>query len=161
MNDARVYQLIHAAQDAARNIHKLNWGGCAWFATYLGEALARKGVHVMVIGTTRDTSVDIDAARECKRGCDIYAWERAGGAAFHHVAIEIVMPESGELLFVDSEEIADAGPSFKGKHVARGRYTLAECRGFAHYRDGWNRSFDRAQLPKLRRGIKRAFGIIV
>lgn len=132
------------------NFSMVNWGGCACVAHMLAEQL-RRVFPVMRItsGGWGERGLDIDAIRPNgldRANCD------DNGFTFNHVWVEIWY--KGRWYAIDSDGVRTRTDMHTQYGVpAKGSFSIDEMRELASTQWGWNRSFDRAQLPAMQKFI--------
>lgn len=151
---ARFGEAVNAITDG-----KANYGGCCVIASIAADALDAIGVKARgVVATTFGES--IDAARpENSEAAGPREWNR-NGLRFYHVGLEVAV-RPRPLLF-DSEGMVPRAARDESQRLPGGMWPLipgylsrAELRALAGRADGWNSTFPRRVIPKIRQAAKR------
>lgn len=149
---------LRAAGEAAEEITGgcLNYGGCCVFAAIVGRQLQGLGITVGAVvrgwgarSNVRDVRANI---REVEDGGQ---WN-SNGIHFNHVGLEYVI--NGRAYHYDSEALTGADRHPKLQDPYPGRLTVEEVEALASRPSNWNRSFDRALIPRLEAAVVEAFG---
>lgn len=153
--------LKELGQELEDTYERLNWGGCCVMAGLIGEHLQNfTDVNVVVFNGWGE-SVSIPSMRD-----DIIArmgdtnskdeWD-AEGCGWGHVLLEVEI--DGTFYLVDSEGVHESAKYNSYKNRADGFLTVNEAQelgGDSNWR-GWNRDFDRGQIPQIEETINDAF----
>jgi hypothetical protein len=147
----RVNQLC---SDVDNSISYLNWGGCAVFAAFMGQCLEAYGDVKIAIGSMNDVD-SLDDVRENLEANVLQCWNDAG-VDFTHVIVEFSY--NGVKYHIDS---SGAHPPDIQTHVGqwsipKGRLSVSEITALAAD-GGWNKRFDRVQIPKMKKMFDDAF----
>lgn len=163
----RLRRLSKALQEQCELI---NYGGCGIVAGIVGEHLQVLGVSVEVVTPTGGNWCEGLAPAQCRAKLDEWGlepekvspfeWDEAG-LWRNHLALRF--ESEGRLYTWDSEGLIRGGVHFgvlarNGRHKAYGHradyefglgLTVAECKNMAFANSGWNRTFNRAQVPTI------------
>lgn len=144
--------LARLALSVDRTFPFLNSGGCCVFASIVADELIERGIPCegLVVDAYNDEP-DIEAVRNNVQRNVPREWNEHG-VDFTHVGLDI--PGMGKY---DSRGFDNPNSMLKLWPEAKGRLTVQELRELSSVGDGWNRTFDRQQIPTLRRMVKRAF----
>ncbi len=137
---------------------KINYGGCAVFASIVGQELLKMGVHTsIIVGGDRWTldGADIDKARTKVNNIGKKTEWRDNGIGFGHLGLEFYWKR--KKYHYDSNGAHKPGKKLDGVALYKGRFTVEECTAVANEPEGWNHEFDRKQIPALRRMVKKHF----
>jgi hypothetical protein len=63
----------------------------------------------------------------------------------------------GRAFLHDSETTHEYSSSFKDQVISNGFLTVSEMTHLASKADGWNSSFNRRQIPKIRKIVEKGF----
>jgi hypothetical protein len=133
-------------------------GGCAVFASiiapYLNELLP---VKVKVLND--DTTISLGFAREIGlQTRDATGWYK-NGVEFYHVVLEFKI--NGVKYYYDSDGVYEWKHPYVGTHpnvkMYKGELTVDEVKSIARTSIGWNKTFPRESIPRLRKIAKRFF----
>lgn len=137
------------------NFYALNAGGCCVVAAALAEELSKiVPCQVRVSGLAQVES--IDEARPNVRRNTADEWDNRG-IDVGHVFVQATI--DGVNYFVDSNGVkrySDRDPTCH-MPVIEGCLTLQEAIEMADSREGWNRAFNRQQIPAIRGLISTFF----
>lgn len=136
----------------------LNWGGCCVYAAMIGQKLQELGVtcSVIVAGYGEGTNVEhVRANLSDAEAGSMQHWNR-NGVYFGHVGVEFVI--DGLVYHYDSSGTAKPGEHHGLRRQYAGRITVEDAAKLAATGRGWNPSFDRDQIPEIRKAVNRAFG---
>lgn len=142
---------------------EINHGGCCVYAAAIGRMLQAKKVKCSVVayGWESDPGIDyvraiIEANREDRN--DVYNWV-GHGVMFWHVAVKFEI--GGESFYYDSNGVVPSSNKARfgspWHTVLDGEFTVDEAQAFADDPSGWNRCFDRNDIPEIMETIKAAF----
>lgn len=136
----------------------MNLGGCGVFAAALTEELMRRGIAARIrICQYNPAVTTVDTALKNLNHNVNSIWELgAEGLPIEHAIVEFV-DESGMHFYVDTHYgIVPAREKFgQFYYVAKGEFPLDLMRRLADTAHGWNNTFDRREIPKVRNMITR------
>lgn len=150
---------IRSALDAFRwwvdcNVSYPNQGGCGVIAAIVGRELAALGLNVR----TRTTSVwhrrPVDEARQRLRARTVMGWRRAGTSC-GHLVLEFEL--DGVVHWYCTQDGLREPHRDRKFSPLMGAFTLDETEHLARYPRGWNRDFDRGQVPLIRDMARKIF----
>jgi hypothetical protein len=128
----------------------INYGGCCVFAALLAPSLKKLGkVKIRV----QDFDTDLDAiayARERVKSNNVHEWNDQG-VHFYHVAIELEY--KGKKYHVDACGVSDATRF----DFLKDGLTFKEATELGNNPLGWNRSFNRLEVPMIKRRVNKFF----
>lgn len=137
------------------SISSVNRGGCAVFASLMGQCLQKYGnVAIAVASDVSTASVDEVRCNNIDTN-SLDEWTD-NGVSFSHVIIELTY--NGVKYHIDSTGVSRAAlHAGVGRWpILDGRLTVEETTSIASYTD-WNRRFDRRQIPKMKKQINEGF----
>lgn len=139
----------------------VNHGGCGIVAVEVGKQLQRIGIECdIATGGDPGTLPAALVRDEVDDPEDPFEWDRAGLGRGH---LAIRFPLGGIVYTWDTDGFAPDDAPFLGgsEWVKSGRFgtglTVAETAAICRPLAGWNRTFDRAQVPTIRRLVREAF----
>ena len=145
-------------------IHLINNGGCCVYAAHVAEALAQiPGVKAEVVTTNSGNSVkSLDELRKRRVNMtDMYDLER-NGVSFFHLATRFYI--KGEAFTHDVDRTRQHGSQFGHRRWSapyrahQGAFTIEEALALAGNSRGWNPTFDRDQIPRLKELVREYLG---
>lgn len=156
-----ISEALHRVSASLKQFRDVNSGGCGVVAACVSRELTDHGVRNEIV-TNRDeffgTNVT-DARLNVRNPFSMAEWEE-NGIYFGHVAVKVWLNDHAVGVY-DSEGFIDARlnifPAFGDLEVAEGSFTLEEMEAFIRQRSHWNPEFDRAQIPRMRIAIHKAF----
>jgi hypothetical protein len=135
----------------AEHIPFINHGGCCVYAAILADRLQEHGIPVWgrvadswcaSVNTARDNAAKNNISLE-----SVSDWNRAG-LSFCHVFLQFVL--DGEHYSHDTDNIVSGNPkSFANHTVQDGYLSVTELKTLAASVCGWNRVFNRDQIPTI------------
>lgn len=135
----------------------VDYGGCCVVAAHVAKHLSKHVPVRVVVGNYDDA--DLDEIRPNINPLDMREWE-ANGVGFEHVLVEF--KENGRWYTFDSTHGVKRRAEFWGSYCfcekAEGCLTIKEATALASSGYGWNSTFDRHEIPTIRRRIGRFFG---
>lgn len=170
----RLHAALNAlARDANAKLNDLNCGGCGVFAAEVAQYLQRMGYATRVVCSTSEwcSRQNIDALRErimrSNNGrCTASDWHN-NNVSMSHLAVEYeYVTKRGRTVRRFYESAQGDRPASKTMttdgwneyRVCEGRFTVAEARDLADYVPAWNPRFDRDQIPRLRKLVRKHLG---
>jgi len=137
----------------------INRGGCCVFAALVAKALQHYyPTRVVAFNSSPQFSIDEVRAKVTKNSCK--EWDR-NGIDFNHIVIEFTDPDDGDKVYhldANGVFIADGSISSYLTQV-KGHLTIKEACEIASLPDGWNPEFNRNNIPKIDKIIKKHFGL--
>jgi hypothetical protein len=136
--------------DIRRNHQDINAGGCCVFAAILAKQLNKVGeARIRITDWATEEDAIIKARPKVKRNT-LVEWNRHG-VHFNHVAIEFKY--KGKTYHIDASGVV-APPRFD---FLKGELLLKEATELGDCKKGWNRFFDRKEIPTIKRRVQRFF----
>lgn len=135
----------------------INYGGCCVYAAIVAAALEKKGIPVVGIVSSHFSDNNINEAREHVRHNTVPEWER-NGIFFTHVGIEFKIGK--KKMHYDTHGVRVAKSEFHTIPIYPGRLTKDELRALGSRKSGWNSTFDRTDIPQLRKLVKTSLAVI-
>jgi len=138
---------------------RINWGGCAVVAAILAYYLKPLVDEVKIRSYGGwSGSGDVDAARQKIQSNTVREWNQQN-IYFSHVWVEFKM--KGHWYAIDAEGLHSRKEMWRlwGKPNP-GAFSLSEMRELAKVKTGWNSSFNREQIPKMKRMVAKQFKAI-
>ncbi len=150
------------AREANEAFPDLNSGGCAVFASIVANVLQSR-FAITSVGVVADSfggGANIEEARERipadKRG-KVREWNR-NGVQFGHVALEFQHDGATWIYETEAGAVLEKSPAVYLVHkyweITHGRLTMAEIDALASEQEGWNRMFDRDEIPAIKRLVE-------
>jgi len=154
-------KLEEMGREVMQAVPFLNQGGCCVYAALVGGALQRKGYRVTgrsLAGWDSgkneldETRAEIGAIRRIHHIRDVEEY----GLSLMHVVLQLDL--GTEQIMFDAKLQVPAGRHFQWSEnyslvVQQGELSVAELSALAGAR-GWNRQFNRRQIPKMARIIQ-------
>ena len=130
----------------------VNHGGCCVYASIVGEELRERGIEVRVIVAAWEAKKNIDKARKSVNNIHQKNEWNAEDIYFNHVGIEFKY--KGRTYHYDTDGVNPKSKMLGDFNVYPGRLSVDEAKVLADEREGWNDSFNRRSIPKLRKHIR-------
>ena len=155
-----VKKLNHLGEEVKMKYPHINCGGCCVYAAMVVAALKKHDIEGKGIvasywaGSPGWMSTDvatIDKARKKIQKNDINEWQ-SNGISFAHVGVEFTV--DGVKRHYDTDGVRKAGKLLDSMPIYTGRMEYIELRALAGSKKGWNPSFNRKDIPALRRLVK-------
>lgn len=152
--------LIEKIDIICRNINimcpKINFGGCAGFAYYLGKNLSKFG-DVKIKTTSSNpklslTKIKLKTQREMLN--NVWWWEQ-NRVDFEHVFVEFKY--LNKKYYIDSYGVFDGNIKNYYSKIAKGYFTLPQIKNFYDIEIFWNKTFNRALMPTIAKKIETEF----
>jgi len=144
---------MEVSSELSKNFKFLNQGGCAVVAAIVGKQLSELiDVEVLVepgwddYGSIRE----IQQVEDTSEFQDTSDWNNRG-VSFRHVVLKVKI--EGEWIIFDSDGIQDYYP---GEYFD-GSLTISEVETIAFRPIGWNKAFDRDQIPEMQQAVAGVF----
>lgn len=167
----RLHVALNAlAKEANAKLDYLNCGGCGVFAAEVAEYLHRMGYATRIACSTSAwvSRQNLDElreriARQNNGRCTASDWHN-NEVSMAHLAVEYeYTTKRGRVIrrFFESAQgdrrasktmTTDGWNEFR---VCEGRFTIREMRDLAGYAPAWNPRFDRTQIPRLRKLVRK------
>ncbi len=148
--------LLKFLHEVKENYPDINAGGCAVLAGNLGRVLERwfsvRGKVLSYYSEGHEVN-SISEARENLRRNTIADWN-AQGIDFNHILLEVDFSDGPYL--VEASQVAAHG-DFHFHHESvplEGSLTVQEVYQLGSRETGWNKNFDRGNIPALRKDIR-------
>lgn len=137
------------------NIHYLNCGGCAVFASLMGQCLEKYGRVAIAVASDESEVSSLDEVRINIDPNSLDEWTD-NGVYFTHVIVEFTY--GGAKYHIDSTGVhKKSGTTYIGNwSILKGRLTVSETTSLASHTN-WNWRFNRTQIPKMKRMIDKGF----
>ncbi len=129
-------------------------GGCCVYASIVAAALKKhdiEAVGIVASWTAEGSRLNIDKIRTNIEKNTVFTWND-NGISFTHVGLEFRI--NGRLKYYDSKGVKRANGTLDEMKVYKGRLSCDEMKKLAADWKGWNRSFNRDDIPALRRLVK-------
>jgi len=160
-NKTLIKSLNKLGKRIEKSIDNTNYGGCCVVAVEIAKYLKQ---HVPVKIRVSYQHIDeedmdepLDAVHERVNGSN-NAWDwNDWGVSFGHVFVEF--EHEGKRYFVDSSGVKKASakdPTFKWP-VYKGHVPLSTAKKLVANRENWNSSFNRRQIPSIRKMVREIF----
>lgn len=163
MNTHSLFKRLRKLQSTMQTHHpRLNYGGCGVFAYLVGEQLQKLGLEVEIV-TPTDGGYYLSASRVRS---NVTNKERArewtdNGLCRQHLAVRF-KTKAGVVYTYDSDRLARSASSFGGDYdytdpkFGTG-LTVKETKLMCKSQDGWNNTFPRKSIPKVKSQVSEAF----
>jgi hypothetical protein len=155
-----ITKLDRLGKEVNRRYPYINHGGCAVYAAMIVQALRKHKINATGIVASYSAEwmpagASIDTVRENITKNSHKEWNR-NGVRFSHVGVEFDHTTKTRTVkkHYDSYGVRKAGKELDDMPIYKGRLLLVELRALAERKTGWNESFDRAQIPELRKLVK-------
>ncbi len=152
---ASIHEVLNAlATQVSRKVNNINAGGCAVFASCIGEALKLRGIEtrIIVAASWGTEEKNINQARQNLIFADRKSEWNNEGIHFHHVGVEYII--DNDAFHYDSNGVQLAGVKLGEWLLYEGRMSVEDAAAVAGEEEGWNSSFSRDDIPTLRRFIR-------
>ena len=154
-NKIKIKDLQTLARTINQNIVNVNNGGCCVFAALVSERLKDfYDVNVNVYGY--NIGVSIDDARSTIKKQTLSEWNNKG-VNFGHVVVEYKDKRGIKREYDSTGNHKADGSICYEYNKTEGHLTLKETKILASRKAGWNKSFDRKQIPTMKRIINNFF----
>lgn len=162
--------LIPKLRELGRRVNELtdnrvNYGGCCVYAAAVAERLQELGLkHVECIASVDDWFDHVGAVEDARNNLiadEVYAEGENGpldwgyaGLSLHHIAVRF--KHNGRWYTHDSDTVIHGRDTFgkNGYGATPDGLTPLEARAMADDPDGWNSTFDRRDIPAIRRLVQ-------
>ena len=154
-------KLNKLGKEVLRRYPYINHGGCCVYAAMIVEALHKHKINASGIVASwsaeylNRSGVTIDKVREGIKKNTHAEWNN-NGVNFSHVGVEF--EHQGLIRTVkkhyDTAGVRRAGKELDDMPIYKGRLTLTELKELGGTKHGWNDTFDRTQIPELRKLVK-------
>lgn len=154
-------KLNKLGKEVLRRYPYINHGGCCVYAAMIVQALHKHKIKASGIVASHsavyynNAGVTIDSVRETITKHDHRQWN-SKGISFSHVGVEF--EHQGLVRTVkkhyDTAGVRRAGKELDDMPIYKGRLTLIELKKLGGTKHGWNDTFDRTQIPELRKLVK-------
>jgi hypothetical protein len=151
-------ELIPALNTLGKKVNKwypdINSGGCCVYAVIVAEELLSRGRKPeIVVGNLGQPIIKIGQARNNVVNRNSMAEWGSAGVHFNHVGV--TFRHKGVWFVYDSDGVNPLKIGRIGRYrLYPGRMTVEEARLVAADAGGWNKSFNRKCVPKLRLRVK-------
>lgn len=165
MHTRTLFKKLRKLQDEMIENHpNLNYGGCCVYAALIGEQLEKLGFQVEVVTPTEYGLYDnaYDARKGVRNVKNVYEWVD-NGVSFRHVAVRF-KTRAGVVYTYDSERFCKGSSDFgldgynTDPEFGTG-LTVAEAKAISSKQKGWNRAFNRREIPRIRSKVHEAFNM--
>jgi hypothetical protein len=153
------YTLNQLADKVRDESPTINLGGCCVFAALVAKQLQHHyPTRIIVFNPNAVYSIDEVRPKVKKNNCE--EWDK-NGMDFYHVAIEFT-DEDGTKFHYDANGVfPDDGSIDTDLLQVKGYLTIQEACELASNNEGWSSRFDRNNIPKIDKIIKKHFGVSV
>jgi hypothetical protein len=133
-----------------RNHQDINAGGCCMFAALLARYLNKVGkARIRVSDWSTDDNAILKARKNVRRNT-VHDWNDHG-VGFNHVAIEFEY--KGDKFHIDAQGITGT----RRFEFLKGELLLKEATELGDCSKGWNRFFNRREIPAIKRRVQNYF----
>jgi len=160
-----VTKLNQLGNDVMERYPDLNKGGCCVYAAMIVAALKKHDITARGIvasygarkpGWLTTDIATINKARKNIQKNTLQEWQE-NGISFAHVGVEFSI--NGVKKHYDSSGVRAAGRKLDDMPIYDGRLEYKELRAVAAKKDGWNTSFNRRDIPALRKLVKSRLSV--
>ena len=135
---------------------EINSGGCCIYAAIVGEELLARNIKTrIVIAHWCRTKVNIDYVRKSSNPSTMEDWTD-NDIHFNHVGVEFKYRRTWYSHDTDITVKSREG-RLGGFFLYPGRLTVDEAKTLASSEHGWNSTFDRNNIPRIRNHIHKFF----
>jgi len=157
-----VFKALRKIQNDVSHIHDMNLGGCGVFAYIVGEELKKIGWEVEIV-TPSYGGIPSKVRRHVKNNSP-EEWSN-NGLSRNHLAVRFKTPK-GVVYTYDSDRLDKGGSKFGWfeydcEYPFGEGLTVEETKEMCKTGKGWNRTFNRKQIPEIRSTIKKSFKEII
>lgn len=143
-----ILQLNRLGKEINNQFPDINRGGCCVFASIIIRALKKQNINAVGFVCSFDAYADIDTARANISENTVKEWN-SQCIEFYHVGVEFEY--NCRLRHYDSNGVVVANErTFDKYQIYKGRLTQNEVDLLASRKDGWNPSFNRNNIAKIR-----------
>lgn len=163
MADAtKIKAALQEVQASVKNcVSDINRGGCCVLAAAVGAELVKRGLEVdIVVMRTWESSLfgqmDIDEVdKHIKDKNDPIEWQD-NGIFFAHVGVRFKLDK---WYVFDSDAINEGRTrlSKPAEPILKGSFSVEQALEFSKIKAAWNDTFDRKQIPLVKKLVKQAF----
>lgn len=151
-------QLRRLSKSITERVHDVNNGGCGFVAYLVAEQLEARGLMVEIVTPTDGWSLPAAAVRpNVHNPAKAREWDD-NGLRRSHLAVRF--RSDGTTYTWDSDGLRRSASKFGGKWTYKTTskfgdgLRISEVKAMCKSQAGWNRTFDRQQLPLLRHLVK-------
>lgn len=163
MNTRSLFKQLRKLQCQVTNDHPdLNCGGCGIFAYLVGEKLQALGLEVEVVTPlwSYEGLPAIEVRKNVTNINDCAEWDD-NGLSRSHLAVRF-KTKSGQVYTYDSDTFFRCSGYFGERLYKTDRrfgsgLTVEETKAICQQQRGWNRTFDREEIPQLQSTINHFF----
>jgi hypothetical protein len=148
-------QLQSLADDVLEKYPNINSGGCCVFAAHVAQELQHHFKVRIIAFSNNGNKNNIDDIRPLIKKNVPTEW-RDNGCAFNHVVVEI-MDNKGIVWNYDACGIFPDDGSICTFERLQGYLTIKEALELANSKPGWNKVFNRRDIPAIRKLILNHF----
>jgi hypothetical protein len=158
--DKRLVELSSFCKSVENKFPLLNWGACCVFASEVGKHLAKtksfNKVKIRVADPTAREGYTISKARKNNHNNCCYDWNKQG-IYFGHVIVELLYRK--KRYHIDSSGVHLAMRTDPSCYLPlyRGHLTIEEATVLASDKRGWNPTFNRKNIPAVKKTIASFF----
>jgi hypothetical protein len=148
-----LYVLDTLGQRINRWYESINAGGCCVYAAIIGAELEKRGIETRIIVAAYGAKNNIEEVKnKLKNPGNMQEWED-NNVWFNHVGVEF---KYNDIWYhYDSDGTHRKRAMLKEFKIYPGRLAPAEAWTVACDENGWNDSFNRRQIPSLKRHVKK------
>lgn len=165
MNTRKLFKILRDLQAYMQDHHEyVNYGGCCVYAAMIAEKLQGLGLEVEVVTPVMGRWYqNASVVRKLVKNVALKHDWNDNGLSTNHVAVRF-KTRAGNVYTYDSDALI-RGSTFFGGQMDRTDpkfgtgLTVQEAKAFASKQDGWNRTFDRKQIPTIQKAVDQAFGM--
>ena len=145
-------------KEVLRRYPYINHGGCCVYAAMIVAALHKHKINAAGIVASwaaeelNESGASIDTVRENIKKNTMDEWNK-NGVRFSHIGVEFEYKARTRIVkkHYDTHGVHPARKELDDTPIYKGRLTLAELKKLAGIKKGWNDTFDRRQIPELRK----------
>ena len=137
------------------NIVRVNSGGCAVFAAFMGQCLEKYGTVTIAVGNDESATRSLDVLRT---NIDVNVLEEWSDNDVYLTHVIIEFTYKGVKYHIDSTGVHKPRlTTYSGDFwILDGRLSVSEITSLASD-TSWNHQFDRKQIPKIKKMINTGF----
>lgn len=164
MHANKLFKILRTLQKQMQEKHpSLNYGGCGVFAHLVARKIEKSGLKVEIITPCDDYSKPANAVRDNIREVDNpNDWDN-NGLCLNHLALRFIT-KSGVTYTYDSNVLYKGSDKFgNSKYKTNPEFGtglfIHEVEQMTKAQRGWNRCFNRREIPAIKRKINALFDV--
>lgn len=145
--NVEILKRLHVLRKSLNTVPYLNYGGCGVAASVIGQCLQQiEGItNIKPIVENYWGNTNLDNIKKEVGNRSLREWS-AKGYDINHVLI--AFKYKNEVWIIDSVRIERVPPNYLREYYDL-QMTLEDCIAISACPDGWNKTFDRDNIPKI------------